>query len=120
MPLEINEEFHQTFSLSDAEILDKIYRKPAPNKFLSSFVKFVFSKMENEMISHSVIKSFEQFFDKYICKYEDYENYEIKLSGSVAFRFRDYLVDVASKRNLLICEIKKFPIERLTRFHLEQ
>jgi glucosamine kinase len=120
LPVTIADDFKKTFNLSDGEILDRIYRKPLPNRFLASFTKFIFSNIDNEIILKLVRESFDQFFDKYICRYDDYRKYQIKLSGSVAFRYADILHKTAKERELSIAEIIKFPIERLADYHVNR
>lgn len=120
LPLKIREDFTRTFNLPKSDILDYVYRKPMPNRFFASFTKFIFLNIGNELIYKEVKTSFENFFDKYICRYDDYRKYKLKFSGSVAFRYAALINEVAKERDLMIDEIVKFPIDRLAGYHINE
>jgi len=117
LPLNIKEIFFNYYNLSVSDILDNVYKKPLPNRFFASFGKFLHSNLDNEYISKLVKDCFDKFFDKYICKYNNYKNYPIKFSGSIAYNFKQILYLAASDRNLIIDEIIEHPISRLAKYH---
>jgi N-acetylglucosamine kinase-like BadF-type ATPase len=41
LPLVLEESFRKTYSLTQNEILDRIYRQPLPNRFCAGFTKFL-------------------------------------------------------------------------------
>ena len=117
-PLSISERFYERFKLSKEDILNAVYKKPLPNKFLASFTKFIFQNKNEQYIINLVIDCFDKFFIKHICKYTNYKEVKMSCVGSVGYYFSDTLHAVASNRNVLIDKIIESPIASLTLYHI--
>ncbi|MDE6026754.1 MAG: ATPase, partial [Muribaculaceae bacterium] len=50
MPEELKETFFKEFDISLPEILNKVYKEPAPNKFIASLVPFIRKHMDSPFI----------------------------------------------------------------------
>ncbi|MEO8794482.1 MAG: N-acetylglucosamine kinase, partial [Daejeonella sp.] len=67
MPKEVREVFWDTYKLTHDEILDNVYSKPLPNRFLASFSKFVYDNPVNIEYSRNIVRSsFVDFFEKLV------------------------------------------------------
>jgi glucosamine kinase len=89
-----------------------------PNRFLASFSKFIYQNLKEQYCIDLVKNSFEQFFDKYICKYPQYKNVKLSCTGSVAYYYSNILRSVAESRGVNIDKIVETPIAGLTLYHL--
>ncbi len=144
MPTDLSARFFDRFKLSTDDILDAVYKKPMPNRFLASFCKFIYQNLKEQFVIDMVAGCFEQFFDKHICKYYLNPSHspphppsasspkekgsgnsllgerKLKLSctGSVAYYFSNILKAVAAKKNINIDMITETPIAGLTLYHL--
>lgn len=118
LPEELTIRFQERFKLSKDDIIDAVYRKPLPNRFLASFSKFVYQNQKEEYILQLLITCFEQFFDKHVCKYSQHKQLQLNCVGSVAFYYSNILRGVADKKGVLIGTIVESPISALTLYHL--
>lgn len=118
VPASIASAFEQRFNLSSDAIIDSVYRKPLPNRFLAGFSKFVYQNLKEQYMIALVKSCFEQFFDKHICKYPQHKTVKLSCVGSVAFYYSNILRSVAEDKGVNIDTIVETPIAGLTLYHL--
>lgn len=119
LPENIRENFEARFKTNKDEILEAVYRKPFPNRYLASFSKFIFQNSKEIYLMNLVSDCLEQFLEKHICKYEKYQELPLNCVGSVAFYYADILRKLAAKKNIKIGKIIASPIAALTLYHLD-
>lgn len=120
MPKNISKDFFETYKLSKDYIFEAIYKKPMPSKFLASFSKFIYQNQNDTYVHKLIINSFDQFFDKHICKYSNYQQVKMSCVGSVAYYYRNKLRSVADSKGVTIDKIIESPISGLTLYHLQK
>ena len=120
LPQEIRNMFVLEYNFSKDDILFNVYKKSNPNKFLASFTNFILKNSDNKYFDQLISKNFNDLFDKYICRYENYKNLNIRFVGSVAFHFNKQLKNVAKKFNTKANLIIQKPIERLAQYHIDK
>lgn len=118
LPSNLATKFQDRFKLSKNDIIDAVYRKSMPNRFLASFCKFIFQNKDDQYLIDLLVNCFEQFFDKHICKYEKHKEVKLSCVGSIAFYFSDILRAVAARKGVSIDTIIETPIAALTLYHL--
>ncbi len=118
LPQSLQKDFLQEYQTSLPQIIESVYRKPFPNRFLAHFVPFIKKHIENEEISKMVKRSFDDFLKKNILPYPNVNQYPIHFVGSIAFYFEGILKEVVLKNQLIMGEIEKSPIKGLIEFHL--
>ena len=118
LPATIVEDFHDTYGMGRVEILDNIYNKPQPNRFLASFTPFLL-KYADEPLFHKVITdNFRQFFSYYVLRYPGVKRgVKVNFTGSIAQKFRKYLLEVAADMDIGIEKIVQHPMEGLVQYH---
>jgi glucosamine kinase len=119
LPVSVAEKFYQSFKLKKDDILDAVYKRPMPNRFLASFSKFINENMADEYLTSLVTDCFIQFFNKHICKYSQHKNIPLNCVGSVAYNYRTILQKVALSKGVTIGKIISNPIEELTQYHIQ-
>lgn len=120
IPEDIKYKFEKKYSLSFDDILENIYKKPFPNRFLASFSKFVFENKEDKFVSDIIYKCIEMFFDKQVCKYKNHKEVEVSFVGSVAYYYNSFIKQIATKKGLQVGVIIESPIAALTQYHIER
>lgn len=120
MPENIRQKFEEKYSDRTKEILDAVYLKPFPSRYLASFMPFITENYKEEYIHNLITRSFEAQFDNTVCKYTNYQNYPIGFVGSVAHYCEKILRDVAKKKNANITIIIQAPLEALVNYHLNK
>ena len=106
----LKKKFFQKYKLTISEIIEKTYRQPFPNRFLAQFMPFLKQHIGEPKIYNLVFDDFDDFFQRNIMQYLDYEEHKVSFCGSVAYHFADVLAVAALERNLNFGEIIQNPI----------
>jgi N-acetylglucosamine kinase-like BadF-type ATPase len=120
LPTEIKAEFEKAYGLSLEDILNALYNRPFPNRFLASFSEFIGPRKDHPFFHTLVKKSFQSFIDEQIKKYPGYKRLPISFVGSIAWYYRDILLEASIENNLNVGTILKSPMEGLVTFHLNE
>jgi len=114
----LTEKFLSTYELTPAIILENVYKKPFPNRFLAKFTPFILEHIEEPAIFNLVYDSFDAFFVRNVMQYP-FETNKVGFVGSISHYFRDTLEIVASERGIVISEIIQSPMKGLIKYHSE-
>lgn len=117
-PEAIQENFKNKFTVTYAEILEHVYKKPFPNRWLASFTVFLKDNIHDAFIKRLLKKCFSDFFEHQLCKYDNYSNIPVGLSGSIAYHFSEIIKEVAVEKNVNIIKIVEGPINELVEYHI--
>lgn len=119
LPTELKNAFIEHFGLTKEDILNALYNKPLPNRFLASFAKFVNEHIDHPYCKEVVREGFNAFFENLVSKYPNYKEYSFNCVGSVGYNFRDILIHMAEKYEMKVGKIIRSPIDDLVQFHLD-
>ena len=117
LPKHLSEKFLDQYQLTPSLLLENVYKKPFPNRFLAKFSCFLEENIQEEAIYSLVHQSFCSFFTRNVMQYDNYQTYPIHFIGSVAYHFRHVLLDAAAFFNLSICSIEQSPVNGLLAYH---
>ena len=120
MPEDIKEAFIAEHKISREEVLEAVYRKSLPNKYLASFSLFASQHIEHPYIRRLLSAVFSEFVEWQICKYPDYQNKEVHFVGSVAFVYQSIIKEVAQSKNIRCGNFLKSPAQALANYHLSE
>ena len=116
MPEGMKEKFLSQFNLTAPEIIDRVYRKPFPNRFLASLSPFLAQNIEVPAIHNLVLCSFRKFLKRNVMQY-DYQHAPVHFIGSVAFHYKEVLAEAAKELGIQLGTIIKSPMEGLIKYH---
>jgi glucosamine kinase len=114
---ELMDKFQAMFPLTREEILESVYRKPLPNRYLAGFAQFLTEARGHYMVENILEDAFNDFFFQHIFKYRESWSLPIHFTGSVAYGFRDVLKSLCASYELKLGKVLKDPMEGLIRFH---
>lgn len=117
LPEELKNKFLTTFGLTANDIINHVYRKPFPNRYLAQFTPFLAENMAEPAIYNLIFDSFTDFFVRNVMQYPNFEDYPVSFVGSIAYYFKDILEVVAFELGITLGEIKQSPLEGLVAFH---
>jgi glucosamine kinase len=118
LPSSVLEDFYATYKLGRSEILDHIYNKPLPNRFLATFTPFVLKYAEVPECREIILGNFKKFFLYYVMRYPSLQReIRVNFTGSIAYRFQAYLLQVADEMNIAIKSIVQHPMDGLVKYH---
>jgi len=114
---ELQSSFEQSYQLDRAQILNKVYKEPTPNKFLASFCLFLAAHRGHYMIENIIEDGLNDFFFTHLNKLNESWLHPIHFVGSVAFAFKDVIKQLGNTNELEIGKILKSPMEGLITYH---
>lgn len=114
-PPHIRCEFEREYGLAQAQILDRIYRQPQPNRFLAGFAEFLGRRLADPYVRTLVRECFTQFVRRNIAAYP--ADAPVWCVGSVAHHFAAPLADVLECEGFRLAGIVRSPIEGLAAYH---
>ena len=117
--VDLKKKFDNEFNLSRDQIINNVYKKENPNKFLASFAMFISENRNNKIIKQIIKNSFSEYFNLHLLRYNEYNNYKIKLTGSIAYNFRNEIKLIAKDFGIKINDFINYPIDGLVKYHLK-
>ena len=120
MPKEVSGWFWETFQLTGAQLIQRIYANPLPNRYCASFTRFLTGQYAgHEYLEQQIIcGSFRDFFNRVVKRYPNYQEYSFNSVGSIGWVFRNYLTLVASEFGMETGIIIDSPMRGLVKYHL--
>jgi len=116
LPEKLMKSFFEKYNTTPQEIMENVYRKPFPNRYLAEFAPFLSENINHESIHNIVYRCFADFFGRNIMQYPVNEH-KIGFVGSIAAAFAETLAEVVQNFNLKISKIKPCPMNGLVEFH---
>ncbi len=118
MPQDLKKLFEEKYNVDRPTILERIYKKPNAQNYLSSFLDFYIENRNNKFIQQLIDYSFDKYFSTYLIPTSNnHPNEEIHFVGTVAGTFQDRLRLTAQKYNVNIMTITKEPIYNLLNYY---
>jgi N-acetylglucosamine kinase-like BadF-type ATPase len=109
--------FDAKFVTTSVEILDNVYKKPLPNKYLASFTMFLAENRGHYMIENILEDGLNDFFFHHLCKYAEIWKHPVSFVGSVAFGFKDIIEQLCHAYEFDLGTIVKNPMPGLITYH---
>ena len=111
-------EFEREYGLTMADVIQRVYREPMPNRFLASLAPFIHRHLSDPAVRCLVINNFRDFF-RYNIRPYGLSNMKVSFVGSIAWHFREQLAEAAQTEGFSLGAILKSPIEGLLHYHLQ-
>ncbi len=109
--------FFDTYQESPADILEQVYRKPFPNRYMATFTRFLSANMHESAVRKLLLDSFESFFTRNINQYESSRELPVHFTGSIAWYFATILKEAAANTGFSVGNISRNPMEGLIKYH---
>jgi len=117
LPQSLINEFFETYNITAAEILENVYKKPFPSRYLANYTKFLSENIKHPEIENIVISSFREFVTRNLLQYPGIDRNPIHFTGSIAFHFEVQLRNVIEEQHLILGNIERAPMNGLIRYH---
>lgn len=119
LPKETIQLFFTKYSTTPAEILENIYKKPFPNRYLAQYTRFLSENINLPELEKLVIDSFKEFIQRNLLQYDNIEQLPINFTGSIAYHFQEQLVQALASHDLQPTTINQAPMSGLIAYHNE-
>jgi N-acetylglucosamine kinase-like BadF-type ATPase len=114
---DLMDRFVAKFNTNSYEILDAVYKKPLPNRYLASFAIFLAENRGHYMVENIIEDGFNDFFFNHVYKYRESWTLPVNFIGSVAFGFKDVLKEMCNSYELQLGKVLQKPMDGLVKFH---
>jgi N-acetylglucosamine kinase-like BadF-type ATPase len=109
--------FFEKYKINQLEILSHVYSKPHPNRYLSQFTFFLIAHEKHQVIQQLIYNAFEEFLQKHVLPFIGKHIETIGFVGSVAYSFKEILMQACLDHNLNVSKIVKSPMDGLIEYH---
>lgn len=119
MPEGLLEEYLEETQQSVADIINAVYRKPLPNRYLAQTAKFIHRHLDIPEVEEIVTDNFRQFFRRNLMQYHR-NDLPVRAIGSIAAHFEKQFKKAAKLEGFaqdIITE--QSPMQGLVKFHAE-
>ncbi|QKG80588.1 hypothetical protein [Tenuifilum thalassicum] len=110
----------KAYDVELTNILNRVYSGARPSAYLASFVPFVLENIENPMISAIVREAFVALYKNHLSAYDNLNDLDIRVTGSVGCLFSDILNNVAKEYGFTVTKYLRYPIEELVKYHSKE
>ncbi|MDR0506614.1 MAG: ATPase [Dysgonamonadaceae bacterium] len=117
LPYPIIQDFKNTYQLNMEEIINSVYCKAFPNRFMAKFAPFMLKHINNPEIRELVESCFDEFISRNVLQYEKAYSVPVHFTGNIAFNFKENLQNVLKKYNLHQGKITKEPLPELIEYY---
>ena len=116
LPEAVSREFMERYSLTKESIIESVYRKPLPNRFIAGFAPFVYEKRAVPEVHKMIIQCFQEFFTRNVINYHK-PWLPVHFVGSLAGSFAEELRETADSLGMTIGKIEASPMSGLVDYH---
>jgi len=109
--------FDAKYVTNRVEILENVYKKPMPNRYLASFTTFLADNRGHYMVENIIEDGLNDFFFMHLCKHNDIWKYPVHFVGGVAYAFRDVIKELCNGYKFQLGIILQKPMGGLIKFH---
>lgn len=116
LPARVASAIRERYGLDYFKIIDNVYKRPMPNRYLASFSPFIEEFLDEPHICEIVDSQFDSFIRRNVLRF-DTAKYPMNAVGSVAHFFRKNLERAAERNGVRLGRILKSPIDALVEYH---
>jgi len=117
---ELKFKFDQKYSTNRAEILENVYKKPLPNRYLAGFAVFLAENRGHYMIENILEDGLNDFFFQHLCKFNESWKHPIHFVGGIAYGFSDVIKELCRSYEFELGKILKNPMEGLIEYYRKE
>ena len=114
---DLRSRFDAKFVTNSTEILNTVYKKPIANRYLASFAIFLAENRGHYMVENIIEDGLNDFFFTHVYKYKESWTLPVHFVGSIAFGFKDVLIDLCRSYQLELGKVLKNPMQGLIEYH---
>jgi N-acetylglucosamine kinase-like BadF-type ATPase len=116
MPKEIVNRFFEETGMDTADIINRVYRQPFPNRWLASLAPLIHRNLNHKDVRAMAAEAFTAFFQRNVANYNR-PDLPVNFVGSIAYYYKEIIAEVANNMGYSIGKIRQSPIEGLMEYH---
>lgn len=99
------------------DILENVYKKPFPSRYLARFAVFLSENRGHYMVENILEDGLNDFFFQHIIRFQECWKYPVHFVGGVAYGFRDVIKTLCENYGLECGRILKRPMDGLAEYY---
>ncbi|HOZ52378.1 MAG TPA: N-acetylglucosamine kinase [Chitinophagaceae bacterium] len=115
---ELQAAFSEKYMTDTDSILENIYRKPFPNRYIAQFASFIFEHRGHYMIENIAEDCINDFFINHLLQYPQIWKMPVHFSGSISYYLRDIIKNMCEQYEIQCGQIIQKPMKGLIEYHL--
>ncbi len=119
-PADIIRKFYTYYNTTFEDVLNRIYNEGEPTRFISEVGKFAGANINYSWIFSAIKQSFIDFIENQLMMYNNYQSLPVSFTGSIAYHFKNILLEACKETGIKVGIILKNPIDGLVRYHLNK
>ena len=120
VPEELRRCFDEKYNFTLEDILNAVYNRPFPNRFLASLSEFLAPNQAHPYVHDLVLYSFNAFFEAQVKQFPGFERQMVSFVGSIAWYYKDILMESIGLNGIRAGKILQCPMDGLIGYHLHQ
>lgn len=117
LPKELEHDLVETYAVDKEIILEHVYHKPFPNRYVASFALFCGKHAAHPFMAGIIRQVLEEFIVRHVKKYAVQPTDKVHFVGSVAWTFQNELKDILHRYQLSAGSFVRKPIDHLVEYH---
>jgi len=117
MDEELRAKFDAKYTTTRIEILENVYKKPLPNRYMAGFAIFLAENRGHFMVENILEDGLNDFFYLHLNKYKETSMPAVSFVGGVAYVFKDVVKELCKQWGFKLGKIIKNPMEGLVDYH---
>ncbi|MBL7765346.1 MAG: N-acetylglucosamine kinase [Chitinophagaceae bacterium] len=109
--------FEKKYPETTNDILETLYRKPFPNRYLAGFAGFIFEHRGHYMIENIAEDGLNDLFINHLLRYPQKWKVPVHFTGSVSVFLKDILMNLCDQYGIQCGTIIQKPIKGLIQYH---
>lgn len=118
LPAHLRADFEATYTDRTPEILDGVYIKQFPSRYLASFMPFIVKHLSDPFMHSLVRRSYKDLFENCIVRYDGYKNLPVGFIGSIGHYCKPVLDEVSAEYGVKVSKVIRNPMDSLAEYHL--
>lgn len=112
LSIELKTAFEACEKTTMAQVIERVYRQPMPNRWLASLSVFIHQHIDDPQIEQLVIDNFRDFIRRNIAPYQR-QDLPINAVGSIAFYYKEQLAKAVKEEGYTLGKIVRSPLDAL-------
>jgi len=108
--------FFDHFHLTQADLIERVYRQPQPNRFLASLVPFLAEHADDAPIHAFLLGEFRRFLIRNVVAYGR-RDLPVSFVGGVASQFASQLREAVEAEGFIMGQVLSNPIQGMVQYH---
>ncbi|MCD8266195.1 MAG: ATPase [Prevotellaceae bacterium] len=112
LPADLRQSFLQRFSLTPKDIIEQVYSRPMPNRWLASLVPFLQENQDRQELRGLIVAEFRLFIRRNVCQYRR-PDLPLSFTGGIAYSFQSLLSEACQAEGYQLGKVLLSPLQDL-------